>query len=238
MTCANIQERLHADQEQAQSDPAVCTHLEQCDDCRQVADELSAISSALKATPLPSLPEGFELTLRRRLRDEATQSAPTAQRIESPMSKAGASRMRVVALAAAITLAVIGGGLLVRVIKQTPQTQVAPTYRKLVLSVRSDKAHDAQFRLKLPEGTKLAGKLAALYGDSTAAFRARLKPGKNEIAVPLVSRGQAPNARIEAELVVGGQRLRETIRLTAGPTNSQPNAIKVAWLVREGVEVL
>ena len=79
MTCAEIRERLHEVEDNRASGPLpdeIREHLAECAACRELAEDLNALSSALRALPRAPLPdETLDAVWRRTIHSGATGAA-------------------------------------------------------------------------------------------------------------------------------------------------------------------
>jgi hypothetical protein len=216
MSCADTQRELH----EARPIGMVTTvaareHLAGCRACQQVQQELFLLGGALRSQPAPDLPPGFALSLRRRLAEEPALSAETPRSRSAPRSR----RRWIYAscAAAAVLLLALGSVLLYQTrTGSSVGDRAALGYHRLHLSVSARQSHpEALFDVTLPEGVRLDPAAGAALGEGQVLrWRSALRPGLNEVDLPLVAR-QLP-ARVEARITVSGKSVSRAV-VIAGP---------------------
>jgi len=102
--CGEVRQRLlEAHRPEEQLPPRLEEHLATCPRCRAHREQLTLIDD-LARQQRPELPEGFELALRRRLRDEARAEPAGAPDGAAPAPRARRWPRRALAIAAGIVL--------------------------------------------------------------------------------------------------------------------------------------
>jgi hypothetical protein len=194
----------------AELEPEVQRHLEGCPGCRALRDDLGRVRGALGGVPLPGLPAGFELSLRRRLEQVAAQAQAGSREAPRP-GQGRPRRLRRVGLAAAAVLLVAVGVALWS--RQQATLQPAPTHHRLGLAVEADRAFSgAIFDLTLPQGVRLPAEAGrGLLGGGGLRWRSSLLPGVNQVQLPLVSRGA--DRPLVVRLTAGGRTVRARVSL-------------------------
>jgi hypothetical protein len=224
---------LHEELDPSHPGPDLVTHLASCSECQQVQGKLVAMREAMRQVPLPSLPDGFELALRRELTREAVEldrEAASRRRARRP------SRAPLVMSAAAALLLVLSG-ILIWFATRAPE-ESAPGYHRLRLSIRAVQDHpDALLDVDLPAGVRLAPRaVTALGSDRSLRWRSHLRQGVNTFDLPLVVDKQ-PSAEIRARLIVAGRTMDRWLRLPPPEGHaraSAPRTVQLAWLVDDG----
>lgn len=210
MNCEAIQKKLYEAACLDHLPDDVKAHIAACASCRACRDDLVAMLGSLgEDSVLPDLPDGFELSLRR----ELSRAAPPAVK-ETASDKTGRLWRRT-PLAAAVAMAAM---LLVTLGVWTLWRHVAPgvsvSHQQLHVAVTSEQhVQDARFEVVLPPGVSVAPELIALESSQNVLkWRGELKPGHNELDLPLVRRGTGP-ATIRVSLTAGGRRVNATVGL-------------------------
>lgn len=237
MKCSEVQQLLHMELDAAEFPDAVRVHLERCQPCQQVQQDLLAMKAALQEAPPPALPMGFELELRRRLSQEAQGMQPQRARRTRWVPA-------VVAMAATVLL-VLGGLVLWRTGGDKPgQPSVAPSavamttvsYHRIHLAVHAEQAHaEALFDVQLPGSASLAGGLQSELGDGQVVrWRSDILPGINEIDLPVVLRQETPKpVQVRARLIASGKVYTSDLKLVpvASGRLEVERAVKLAWVL-------
>jgi hypothetical protein len=96
------------------------------------------------------------------------------------------------ALAASVLLAISAVWQL-----QSQQQQAAPQYHRVRLSLVTQTAGDVRLALTLPAGVRPLGATRAALDGDTLRFSASLRPGRNELDLPLTSRGAGGQLRLQ-----------------------------------------
>ncbi len=249
MRCEELQEILFEDPRAEGQE----VHLEQCAACRVLQQDLLAMSAALGDRAQPTLPEGFALSLRRQLTRAATSPGSAAEEAiprldEGPRRRWGE---RALLAAAAAVILLVGGTLILR--SSGPDRQTPPIqHYKLQLSVHATTHHpEAEFQLILPRHVQPQPGLASIMShEGSLRWVSALRPGENQIAIPLTHQGTTP-ARVRAQLTVDGKTLITEIELkTLGPATSRTrrdetrgdqtreeegSTFKIAWVLDQEI---
>ncbi len=221
--CDDILELLYSEPADGDLSPEVMAHIEGCAVCRACYEDLGAMGGALRALEPPALPDGFELSLRRRLNEAASGLANTAHVSHaSPDNALVPVRRRwmpaLVALAASVLL--VAGGVVLWQRGAPPSSSQTETFHRLTLSVRATTTHhDAAFSVELPAAVRLAPGVAALGGGSGAIrWSSDLRPGTNKVSLPLVASGGAgAETVVTARVTVDGRTVTRRVPLALAP---------------------
>lgn len=221
MKCEELQEILYEDPRAA----GLEDHLARCEPCRALQQDLLAMSGAFAEQDRPALPSSFELSLRRRLTEEVSSSHDTAPAAGEVSSQGRGSGWQLFAAAAAIIL-MIGGALLWHGGADRGETLMVQ-HHKLQLAVQATSHHpEARFQLELPPGVRAHQELEPLLGQGrTLRWVSVLKPGLNQILLPLIAEG-AGTTRVRARLTVDGKTLTTEVELKSAP-------VEIAWVIEQ-----
>jgi hypothetical protein len=241
MRCVDVQRSLRGLPDCGPEPPEVQEHLAQCVDCTTVLKNYVLLRAALEELPAPAVPDGFELSLRRRLKAEATRCDGEATRGDGEAAggdgevdgeldgelggeRDGDSelirpsrRWRLPALAAAAILVVAAGAWLL--LRSTGSDPVV-SYHRLRLAARTARPCPGVFEVRLPRGTRLVPEAGdALVRGGTLRWRSRLEAGISTFDLPLVTRADdddAPLPAVSARMTVEGRTYTATVRLVRG----------------------
>jgi hypothetical protein len=228
--CDEVRRSLCAAHHPGEPLPAPLTlHLSGCEGCRAFRADLVLLDGAVHEQA-PELPEGFELSLRRRLTQaesalrQTPPSGPEA-RMEAPAVQTGRPWARTAIATAALLLGAVGA-LLYAAHLQSPGEDQATCYR-LRLTIQSARAYpEVLFDVDLPEGVRAHPELVEAIGaGQSLRWRSALPAGRSEIDLPLVARSTAETVRIQ--LRVGDEVLTRTVtfgRSNAGKKTSASGA--------------
>jgi hypothetical protein len=171
-------------------------HLQDCATCQRLRSQLVLLDDVAREQA-PELPEGFELSLQRRLKE----SAAKRERETAP-----AARRRWIALAAAAAVLLSVGALWLATRQQGGGGDQPPTYHRLRLAVQALDEHDeVLFDVELPEGVSPLPGTGELVGRGrTLQWRSALHRGLNELDLPLVARHA--RGQVQVRLSAGAQR--------------------------------
>jgi len=211
-------------------------HLGQCAACRQLLSDLQILRSNLAELELPALPTGFELSLRRRLKEAAAEasraSVAAAPDPVKPATGEGQPRSWLRGVrwtAAAAVLLVISGLLLWRAIEGQGEVR----YYRLVLSIQTlENQPRALFDVDLPPGIRVVSGLESILGaDQALRWVSPLKQGENRFEIPLESR--SVSAAISVRMVVDGKSYPSRVRLNGSRAAGRADCslLQVAWVV-------
>jgi hypothetical protein len=214
-------------------------HLQGCEACNTVRQNYVALCGVLPELPAPPLPSGFELDLRRRLKEvqpevqpevhAANDDAPTQNEQNDPLKIPRRRSLPLALAAAAALILVLGAWLLLR--SGQPTTSHNPTppqvsYHQLRLDVATPHGEDpARFEIRLPADVQLAPRAgdALLHTQRVLRWKSQLRPGRSSVDLPLV-------ARVDREVVVQ-VRLATGARTYKASAILRPSAsITIRWL--------
>jgi hypothetical protein len=239
MKCDEARHELHqaARPEQGIS-AALDKHLRSCAGCQAVREELIQLREGLRQLPAPPVPEGFELALRRRLKSEADdlQRAGANQAGGQVKGTARTSwTRRLLPIAAAASVLLLLGALTSFSILRLRAQDSGSTGQAFALHLSVEAAEeqrDALFDVQLPPGIRLTPVAARAVPGSgpTVRWRSHLRPGRNEIDLPLLVEG--PGA-LRVALRAGGRSLATTVQVGAASA-SRPGVVLVAWRLEAG----
>lgn len=216
MKCTDYQ-RLFNDYLDEQLDSAqhaaVAAHLAGCAACNRSVNSSRAMLQTLRTLPAPSLRNGFF--------DEAVRRAQRhhARGLLGRLAAGGA-------LAAGLAIAFIAGSLILPSGPQmdAPDSASARTFsmalhqtQNLRMAFTSDEPQqDAEFILRLPEHVSVAG----FPGQREIRWHAVIKPGSNELALPLTA--QLPDrGQLVTEIRTGKTSRVFRIQLESGPASGE-----------------
>lgn len=237
MSCSQVQQTLR---EVSDGLPAELeAHLQGCETCNTVRQNYVALCGVLPELPAPPLPGGFELDLRRRLKEvqpevqhevhEAGDDAPAQDEQSDPLKIPRRRSLPLALAAAAALILVLGAWLLLR--SGEPTTSHSPTppqvsYHRLRLDVATPHGEDpARFEIRLPAHVRLAPRAgdALLHTQRVLRWQSQLRPGRSSVDLPLV-------ARVDREVVVQ-VRLATAARTYKARATLRPGAsITIRWL--------
>jgi hypothetical protein len=189
-------------------------HLEQCARCRALRAQLQLVDGVTREQA-PELPAGFELSLRRRLREHRAMTTP-GQRADEQQPAAGGTRRRSrapIVLAAAAVVLVAAGVVTLAARWQGGTGKV--TFHRLHLAVQATQdCEEMLFDVELPEGVKpLPGLPEAIGRDRSLRWRSPLRAGANDFDLPLLA--QHRRGEVQVRLRLGDKTWTSTVSLAA-----------------------
>ena len=206
-------------------------HFEQCPSCQAFRAELVTLDT-LTREQAPELPEGFQLDLRRRLKEvEKSEAAPVVEEA-SPDAPRRSGLMRA-ALAAAALVLIAAGALLAASWLGGPEERL--TYHRLKLSIQAGQTLDeVLFDVELPEDVRLLPATAAVIGRGrTLRWRSSVRQGLNRFELPLAAR--SPAGRVKVRLQAGSRVWRGTVPLNGQTLSSRDpirqGDLRLAWVL-------
>lgn len=216
--CEELRQRLLEAHDVGDSLPVELeAHLEACDECQIFRSQLLLLDNATRAQA-PELPEGFQLSLRRRLNEKAGR---------------GSSRkgwLRPLAAAAAIAVVV---GAVVLAGRWSTDSERRPTYHRLQLSIQSTRdLEEVLFDVDLPRDVRpLSATSQALGAGQHLRWRSAVRRGTNELELPLVARTTTGSVRVR--LTAGGQTWTKTVEIGPGAPSAggRSGGLQLAWMI-------
>jgi len=204
---------------------AAQAHLAECERCRALRSQLVLVDDATREAA-PELPDGFALSLRRRLREHrAAEAQPAA------VPERRRSRTPIVLAAAAVVLVAAGVATLT-----ARWSGDKATYQRLHLAVQATQDCDeVLFDVELPDGVKpMPGLPEAIGRDRTLQWRSQLRAGANDFDLPLVA--QRRTGEVQVRLRLGEKTWTGTVSLAAaqGRADAGPAEVRLALLVGPG----
>jgi hypothetical protein len=230
--CSEVQNHLlHAHHPADALPTELGSHLEACEACRTFRTQLVGLDAAV-LQQAPELPDGFELALRRRLKNVAHSSAAAeTPRLEAPVAdKVAHARRRTLwfALSAAAVVLVVAGSLLL--LSRWPHSE-AETYHRLRLSIESTRNYDAVlFTVDLPPGVRLLPATGEALGPGRT-WQSPLRRGINEIDLPLAAR--QTDGVVRVHLRVGAKIVTRSVGFAHASTKKESGDLRLAWLMNE-----
>jgi hypothetical protein len=219
MGCSEVQQHLlQALHPEEAGSPALRQHLASCPPCQIFRSQLLLLDD-LARQQAPELPEGFELSLRRRLnesaRGDSTMKPASDEAAAAALAKRGTGIR--VAAAAAVLVLVFGVGALVAS-RWFKAGEEKLTYHQLHLSIRAQKEYnEVFFNVTLPEGIRPLPNTVEALGQRNLLWQSALRRGFNELDLPLVS------SRTEGRVIVRVSAGKEywTGSVAINPTDKQ-----------------
>jgi len=217
--------------------PAFANHLEGCPRCQRFRAQILLLDD-LAREQAPELPQGFQLSLRRRLEQTAKskkeisridEARPISRRVASPrrILPLGArfASPRLVLLAAAAIVLVCAGALWVA---SRWKAQGEPlSYHRLRLAIQSTVEHqEVLFDVALPEGVRTLPATAGVLGQSgRLQWRSAVRSGVSEMDLPLVARRLDGRVRVRLtagrKVWTGSIGFDGTIKSASSPSTEQ-----------------
>jgi hypothetical protein len=211
-------------------DAAAEAHLKGCAACQALRAQLLVVDDAAHEAA-PELPAGFELALRRRLREHRPAAAP-APAVEQPMAAvAPRRRSRTPMLLAAAAVVLVAAGV-VTLAARWQGGAGAPSFHRLHLAVQATQDCDeVMFDVELPEGAKpMPGLPESIGNGRSLKWQSPLRAGANEFDLPLVA--QQRRGEVQVRLKMGGRTWTGTVPLAAAQERADGTAeVRLALLI-------
>ena len=214
--CAQVRQALLEVLHPGESLPApLQDHLQRCPGCQRLRSQLVLLDEVAREQAV-ELPEGFEISLQRRLQQTAARQA---------RQPAAGSRRRgrlVFAAAAAVLLSVAAIWLATH--WHGTGGDVPPTYHRLRLAIQATEEHpEVLFDVDLPDGVSpLAGTGELIGRGRSLQWRSALHRGLNELDLPLMAR--RPRGQVRVRLSAGGQHWTAGVAFDAAHASLDPAA--------------
>ncbi len=191
-------------------------HIANCKPCQTFQSQLLMLDDLTRAQA-PELPDSFQLSLHRRLKEKATSRALTTPSISGNEKASSSPRsrkwFRTVWAAAALVL-IIGGALLF-----TSRWNITGekhlTYHRLRLAIQSTGEYpEVLFDIDLPPGVHSLPATGAILGKDNLQWQSPLHPGINEFDLPLVASSKL--GKVIVRLRAGKESWTGTVMLNGG----------------------
>jgi hypothetical protein len=231
--CADVQRLLLEALRPGDSlDAAAEAHLQACARCRGLRDQLLVVDDAAHEAA-PELPAGFELSLRRRLREHRPgRGAAPAANDRQPATVVPPRRSRTPFILAAAALVLVAAGVVTLAARW--QGGGKPTFHRLHLAIQATQDCDeVMFDVDLPEGVRpLPGLPESIGRDRSLQWQSPLRAGANEFDLPLLA--QHRRGEVQVRLRMGEKTWTGTVSLATSQgraDDAAPAEVRLALLV-------